>query len=39
MEEANEKYIKKVLRISNLHMKKHGCRKMSLKELDELCTT
>ncbi len=35
--EANDQYVKKVLEISNRHMKKYGNRKMTLKELDALC--
>ena len=35
--EANEKYVKRVVEISNNHLKKHGHKKMSIKELDALC--
>ena len=35
--EANDDYIKKVILISENHTKKYGKRKMSLKELNELC--
>ena len=32
--EANDEYLKKVIEITNRHMKKYGKRKMSLAELD-----
>ena len=35
--EAKDDYIKKVLEIDQRHMKKYANRKMTLKELDELC--
>ena len=35
--EANDQYVKKVLETAEQHMKKHGGRKMTLKELDRLC--
>jgi Protein of unknown function (DUF2683) len=35
--EANDQYVKKVLEIAEKHMKIHGNRKMTLKELDRLC--
>ena len=36
-QEASEKYIKKVVEITDRHIKKYGYRKMSLQELDNLC--
>ena len=35
--DANGEYVKKILEIEEGHFKKYGKRKMSLKELDELC--
>ncbi|MFA6908179.1 MAG: antitoxin [Candidatus Micrarchaeia archaeon] len=35
--DANGEYVKKILDIEERHFKKYGNRKMSLKELDELC--
>jgi len=35
--EANEEYIKKVMKTADSHFKKYGHRKMSLHELDKLC--
>jgi NAD dependent epimerase/dehydratase family enzyme len=35
--EANEEYIKKLIDIEKEHIKKYGNKKLSLKELDELC--
>lgn len=35
--ETDDKYLKKVLKIEEKHLKKYGNKKMSLKELDELC--
>ncbi len=35
--EASDKYLKKFLETEERHFKKYGNRKMSLKELDELC--
>ncbi|MBS3142080.1 DUF2683 family protein [Candidatus Woesearchaeota archaeon] len=35
--EANDAYIKKILEVEEKHIQKYGKRKMSLKELDELC--
>jgi len=35
--EAKDNYIKKILEIDERHMKKHGYKKMSIKELDKLC--
>ena len=35
--EANEKIVSDVIISCEAHMKKHGRRKMSLKELDRLC--
>lgn len=35
--EANDEYVKKILESADHHAKKYGKRKMSLKELDELC--
>lgn len=35
--EATDEYVKKLLEIEEKHFKKHGKRKMSVKELDELC--
>ena len=34
--EVKESYVKKLLKIEEEHFKKHGYRKMSNKELDEL---
>ena len=34
--EASEEYVKKIIAISNNHLKKHGYKKMSLQELDRL---
>jgi len=33
----SEEYVKKIIDISNKHIKKYGYKKMSLKELDNLC--
>ncbi|MBS3155320.1 hypothetical protein J4404_02375 [Candidatus Woesearchaeota archaeon] len=35
--ESNEDYIKKVLKITNDHLKKYSSQKMTLQELDKLC--
>ena len=35
--EASEEYIKKIIEIDKNHFKKYNKRKMTLKELDELC--
>lgn len=35
--EASEEYTKKVVELSNKHLKKHGLKKMNVKELDKLC--
>lgn len=35
--DANEEYIKKVIEITNNHLKKYKNKKMSFDELDELC--
>jgi len=35
--EANDQYIKKVIEISERHLKKYGKKDMSIKELDKLC--
>lgn len=35
--EANEEYIKKVISISENHLKKYGRRKMNIQELNKLC--
>ena len=35
--EATEAYAKKIVEMANSHFKKYGRRKMSLRELDELC--
>ena len=35
--EPKEEYLKKILKIDKRHMKKYGNKRMSLKELDELC--
>jgi hypothetical protein len=35
--EVNDKYLKKVIFISENHLKKYGKRKMSLQELNKLC--
>ena len=35
--EATEEYAKKIIAVSNNHFKKHGPKKMSLRELDKLC--
>ncbi len=34
--DATEEYVKKIIAISNNHFKKHGYKKMSLQELDNL---
>jgi len=35
--EATEEYAQKIIAQANLHFQKYGHRKMSLKELDQLC--
>ncbi|MFA5993114.1 MAG: hypothetical protein WC796_05400 [Candidatus Pacearchaeota archaeon] len=35
--EANKEYIKKIVKISNKHFKKHGFRKMTVDKLGETC--
>lgn len=35
--EASEEYVKRILAIHHAHLKKHPNRKMTDKELDELC--
>lgn len=35
--EATEIYAKKVIALANKHFQKYGSRKMTLKELDQLC--
>lgn len=35
--EANEEYVTHIIDVCNRHAKKYGNKKMSLKELDELC--
>ena len=35
--EASEEYTKKVVELSNKHLKKYGLKKMSVLELDKLC--
>lgn len=35
--EANEEYVKKIIKICNEHRSKHPKRRMSIKELDKLC--
>ena len=35
--EANEEYVKRIIKICDEHRKKHPKRRMSLKELDKLC--
>lgn len=35
--EASEEYTKKVVELSNKHLKKYGLKKMSVDELDKLC--
>ncbi len=35
--EASEEYTKKVVELTNKHLKKYGLKKMSVKELDNLC--
>ena len=35
--EAKDGYIKKVLEIKEMHIRKYGHKKMSIKELDRLC--
>ena len=35
--EASDEYLKKVISISENHLKKHGKRRMTLQELNELC--
>lgn len=36
-QEASEEYTKKIVEITNKHMKKYGLKKMSVSELDKLC--
>jgi hypothetical protein len=36
--EASEEYVKKILNIGGEHMRRHGRRNMTLKELDRLCS-
>jgi hypothetical protein len=36
-QEATEEYTKKVVELTNKHMKKYGYKKMSALELDNLC--
>ena len=35
--EASEEYTKKVVELTNKHLKKYGVKKMSVEELDKLC--
>ena len=35
--EAKDEYIKKLIEIDSRHLKKYGNKKMTLKELDNLC--
>lgn len=35
--DASEVYVKRVMAITNSHLKKHGSKKMTIKELDALC--
>ena len=35
--EASEEYTKKVVELTNKHLKKYGFKKMSVEELDKLC--
>ncbi len=35
--EANDQYVKKIIGITENHMKKYSGRKMTLKELDSIC--
>jgi hypothetical protein len=35
--EASEEYTKKVVELTNKHLKKYGIKKMSAEELDKLC--
>ena len=35
--EANEEYVKKIIKICDEHRNKHHKRRMSIKELDKLC--
>lgn len=35
--EVNEELVNEVIESCNYHIKKHGFRKMTVKELDELC--
>ncbi len=35
--EASEEYTKKVVELTNKHLKKYGFKKMSVDELDKLC--
>lgn len=35
--EVSDEYVKKIIDIDEKHLKKYGKRKMSIKELDELC--
>ena len=34
--EANDEYVKKVIKMTDEHIKKYGYRKMNLKELDKI---
>ena len=35
--QANEEYVKKIIEITNTHIKKYKKQKMNLQELDNLC--
>ena len=35
--EASEEYIKKLISVEKVHLKKYGYRKMTLQELDVVC--
>lgn len=35
--EASLEYTKKIIELTNKHLKKHGLKKMSVEELDKLC--
>ena len=36
-QEATEEYTKKIIEVTNKHIKKYGLKKMSVEELDKLC--
>ena len=35
--EVSEEYVQKIITTANQHLQKYGTRKMTLKELDQLC--